>query len=96
MTERLHRPPARVAKCDDDTPLTADEVKAKVLDLGGTNAGTAQVVEVDRAGLTDGELSTMKFFFAHRASDSVPFRIRTKIPLKTKGKVTTATGGLYD
>ncbi|MCA9292528.1 MAG: fibro-slime domain-containing protein [Phycisphaerales bacterium] len=69
---------------------------AKVLDLGGTNAGTAQVVEVDRAGLTDGELSTMKFFFAHRASDSVPFRIRTNIPLKTKGKVTTATGGLYD
>lgn len=25
MTERLHRPPARVAKCDDDTPLTAEQ-----------------------------------------------------------------------
>lgn len=68
----------------------------RMMDLGGTNAGAAQVVEIDRAGLADGDPYTLKFFFAHRASDSAPFRIRTNIPLKTKSKVITATGGLYD
>ena len=66
------------------------------LDLGGTEAGASQTLEVDRLGLTDGESYALKIFYAHRASATAPFRLRTNIPMGTSAAIATTAGSLYD
>lgn len=52
------------------------------IDLGGIMAGTSQVLEMDRLGLTDGEMYTAHLYFAHRESTESSFELRTNIELQ--------------
>jgi fibro-slime domain-containing protein len=53
------------------------------MDLGGIIPGTAQYVEMDRLGLTDGETYQVSFFYAQRQSLEAGFSMRTNIPFAT-------------
>jgi fibro-slime domain-containing protein len=63
----------------DDAWMFVNETLA--MDLGGLVAGTEQVVELDRLGLTDGEVYEMTFYFAHRYPAPPAFHLRTNVPL---------------
>ncbi len=53
------------------------------IDLGGIEAGTSQVIELDRMGLTDGGVYTMHLFYAHRSASSPSLTFRTNLELLT-------------
>ena len=78
---------------DDFWVFVNDEL---AMDLGGTEAGTSQTLEVDRLGLTDGETYSLKLFYAHRASASAPFRLRSNIMMHTTRDIITTSSGLFD
>ncbi len=52
-----------------------------LIDLGGMGANQAQVGDLGRLGLTDGERYTMRVFYAHRSGSTPRFRIRTNVDL---------------
>jgi fibro-slime domain-containing protein len=51
------------------------------MDLGGVMPGTAQRVDFDRLGLTDGATYTLYFFYAQRNTSVSMFRMRTNLDL---------------
>jgi fibro-slime domain-containing protein len=60
------------------------------MDLGGNVPGTAQVVELDRLGLEDGQLYELQFFFAHRHPGPPAFHLWTNLELLTEAGTDTA------
>ncbi len=68
-----------------------------VMDLGGAGAGVSQLVELDRLGLTDGQIVTLHFFYTHRSSSSAPFSMRTNMRIVTPQNLArTPTTLLHD
>ncbi|MCH7792813.1 MAG: fibro-slime domain-containing protein [Planctomycetes bacterium] len=51
------------------------------IDLGGLNAGSGQIIELDRLGLVDGQVYTVRLFYAHRAGTVGRFNLRTNVEL---------------
>lgn len=66
-----------------------------VIDIGGVHGKVAQLVELDRLGLTDGETATLDFFFAERHRTESNFRIDTTLWLATDPVMPTVSA-LYD
>ncbi len=54
-----------------------------VIDLGGVHSAVEQRVELNRLGLTNGEVYTLDFFFAERHRTQSNFRIQTNLRLHT-------------
>lgn len=54
-----------------------------VIDLGGVHAAHDQYIEIDRLGLSDGEVYQIDFFFAERHRTQSNFRIQTNMPIVT-------------
>ncbi|MCH8260511.1 MAG: fibro-slime domain-containing protein [Planctomycetes bacterium] len=52
-----------------------------VIDLGGVHAAHDQYIEIDRLGLSDGEVYQIDFFFAERHRTQSNFRIQTNMPI---------------
>lgn len=52
-----------------------------VIDLGGIDATTEQIIRLDRLGLQDGEEYTVNLFYAQRAAGAAQFNLRTNIQL---------------
>ena len=52
-----------------------------VIDLGGIHAALDQYIEMDRLGLSDGEVYQIDFFFAERHRTQSNFRIQTNMPI---------------
>ncbi len=75
---------------NDDAWVFVDD--RLVIDLGGTATPETQYVDLDRVGLVDGEVFSLRFFFAHRreALDSL-FHMRTNI-LLTTGELPSIAG----
>lgn len=66
-----------------------------VIDIGGVHGKVAQLVELDRLGLTDGQNCTLDFFFAERHRTESNFRIDTTLRLETDPNMPTVSA-LYD
>ncbi len=52
-----------------------------VIDLGGVHAAHDQYVDIDRLGLTSGDIYQIDFFFAERHRTQSNFRIQTNLPI---------------
>ncbi len=52
-----------------------------VIDLGGIEATTEQIIRLDRLDLQDGEEYTVNLFYAQRAAGAAQFNLRTNIEL---------------
>ncbi len=52
-----------------------------VIDLGGVHAALDQYIEIDRLGLSDGDVYQIDFFFAERHRTQSNFRIQTNMPI---------------
>ena len=52
-----------------------------VIDLGGVHAALDQYIEMDRLGLSDGDVYQIDFFFAERHRTQSNFRIQTNMPI---------------
>ncbi len=52
-----------------------------VIDLGGVHAAHDQYVDIDRLGLTNGDIYQIDFFFAERHRTQSNFRIQTNLPI---------------
>lgn len=52
-----------------------------VIDLGGVEAGTAQVCELDRLRLVDGETYSFRLYYAHRHAGPAEFGLQTNFEL---------------
>ena len=52
-----------------------------VIDLGGVHAAHDQYIEIDRLGLSDGDVYQIDFFFAERHRTQSNFRIQTNMPI---------------
>ncbi len=63
-----------------------------VLDLGGIQPGTNQVVDVDRLGLTDGQSYSIRFHYAQRSPLSSEFDLQTNAVLVPPAVIATGTG----
>ena len=54
-----------------------------VIDLGGVHSAIEQTVDLNRLGLTDGEVYELAFFFAERHRTQSNFKITTNLKLRT-------------
>jgi fibro-slime domain-containing protein len=54
-----------------------------VLDMGGHHAGTRQVIDLDRLGLSDGAEAHLQFFYAERATSTAAFELKTNMVLRS-------------
>jgi fibro-slime domain-containing protein len=63
-----------------------------VMDLGGVTPMVGQFVELDRLTLNDGQVYTLRLFYAHRDDAQSVFRLRTNIPLESSGTVLVSGG----
>ncbi len=55
-----------------------------VIDLGGVHSRVQQTIELDRIrGLVDGQVYSLKFFFAERHTTQSNFRIETTLNLRS-------------
>jgi fibro-slime domain-containing protein len=63
-----------------------------VIDLGGVQSGTSQIIELDRLGLADGADLEMHLFYAQRRSvaASTGFKLRTNLHLSTESVLPTS------
>jgi fibro-slime domain-containing protein len=52
-----------------------------IIDLGGVEAGTPQVCELDRLRLVDGETYSFRLFYAHRHAGPARFSLQTNFEL---------------
>ena len=52
-----------------------------VIDLGGVHAAHDQCVEIDRLGLSDGDVYEIDLSFAERHRTQSNFRIQTSMPI---------------
>ena len=52
-----------------------------VIDLGGIEPGTEQVIELDRLNLVDGETYDFHMFHAHRHGGTPKLHLRTNVVL---------------
>ncbi len=77
----------------DDAWVFIDDQLA--MDLGGVKPGVAQVADLDRLGLSDGQTYRLRFFYAQRQDQEAPFTLRTNIPLGdvTSPQIYTVSGG---
>ncbi len=66
-----------------------------VIDIGGVHGKVSQMVELDRLGLTDGQVCTLDFFFAERHRTESNFRIDTTLRLEPDPVMPTVSA-LYD
>lgn len=67
-----------------------------VVDLGGQGAGKRQIADLDRLGLFDGEIYTLRFFYAQRTNSASAFKVRTNINMITSEGVIPDSSGLFD
>ncbi len=61
------------------------------IDLGGILPGTAQVLELDRLALNDGQTYAMHLFFANRNPTASAFNLRTNVELSNEDASITAS-----
>lgn len=67
-----------------------------VIDLGGLGAGKRQVADLDRMGFVDGEIYTLRFFYAQRTDSANAFKVRTNINMLLSEGVIPDSSGLFD
>jgi fibro-slime domain-containing protein len=67
-----------------------------VIDLGGIEPGTEQVIELDRLHLTDGQGYTMRLFYAHRHGAVPVFHLRTNIELQDQPEIPASVTMFFD
>ncbi len=78
---------------DDGWVFIGDDL---VIDLGGIEPGTEQVIELDRLHLTHGEAYDIRLYYAHRHGGSAVFRVRTNIELQDEPDLQSTVSMIFD
>ncbi|HRQ72729.1 MAG TPA: fibro-slime domain-containing protein [Phycisphaerales bacterium] len=66
------------------------------IDLAGLEPGKAQMLEIDRLELNDGDECVLRLFYAQRTEEGAELVVRTNLEFRAAGRLGSASSALHD